>query len=177
MNINKLETKINETIRVAMDKSGVQLNSASEADKEKLIDEITNSVLFTFDDYINESTDITNSDEFSIETDEEILWKGRPFLSLTESYIITSERIKVISGLIARKVENYELIRIQDIDYKQSIGERIVGLGDITIQGHDPSDPKIVLRNISKPEDVYETLRRGWLNARKKHGLQFREYM
>lgn len=177
MNINKLETKINETIRNVMDKSGVQLNSASEADKEKLIDEITNSVLFTFDDYINESTDITNSDEFSIETDEEILWKGRPFLSLTESYIITSERIKVISGLIARKVENYELIRIQDIDYKQSIGERIVGLGDITIQGHDPSDPKIVLRNISKPEDVYETLRRGWLNARKKHGLQFREYM
>jgi uncharacterized membrane protein YdbT with pleckstrin-like domain len=109
--------------------------------------------------------------------DEEIIWKGRPFLSLIESYIITSERIKIITGFISRKVENYELIRIQDIDYKQNVGERIMNLGDITIRGHDTSDSSIVLKNISNPEEVYELLRRSWLQARKKHGLQFREYM
>jgi hypothetical protein len=74
-------------------------------------------------------------------------------------------------------VENYELIRMQDIDFKQGMSERIMGIGDITIRGQDPSDPKIELRNVADPEKIYEILRRAWLDARKRHGLQFREYM
>jgi hypothetical protein len=50
-------------------------------------------------------------------------------------------------------------------------------LGDISIKGQDPSHPEIVLRNVAKPEDVYEILRKAWLEARKRHGLQFREFM
>ncbi len=177
MTTNEIQKKIIDAINKSIDHSDVVLSMISEEDKVKLIEEIANSVLFTFDEYINEAPDENNLDEIPIAIDEEILWKGRPFLSLTESYIITSERIKIITGFISRKVENYELIRVQDIDYKQNIGERIIGLGDITIRGHDPSDPSIILRNITKPEDVYELLRKGWLLARKKHGLQFREYM
>jgi hypothetical protein len=57
------------------------------------------------------------------------------------------------------------------------MGERMMGIGDISIRGHDPSDPEITLRNVSKPEEVYEIMRKAWLEARKRHGLQFREYM
>jgi hypothetical protein len=74
-------------------------------------------------------------------------------------------------------VENFELIRMQDIDFKQNMGERMLGFGDIYIRGQDPSNPAVVLRNVPKPEEVYEILRRAWLEARKRHGLQFREYM
>ena len=56
-------------------------------------------------------------------------------------------------------------------------GERVLGIGDVNIRGQDPSNPAIVLRNVPKPEEVYETLRRAWLESRKRHGLQFREYM
>ena len=87
------------------------------------------------------------------------------------------ERLKIRQGLLGREIENYELIRIQDIDLKQSMTDRVFGIGDLVIKGHDPSDPKIELRNVSKPEVVYETLRRAWLEARKRYGLQFREYM
>jgi hypothetical protein len=69
------------------------------------------------------------------------------------------------------------LIRIQDIDLKQGVGERMLGIGDITIRGHDASEAIVTLRNIPKPEEVYEILRKAWLEARKRHGLQFREYM
>jgi len=106
-----------------------------------------------------------------------LLWEGRPFLSLVESYQLTSERVKIITGLVSRHVENFELIRVQDIDFKQGVSERILNIGDVTIRGHDPSDPVVVLRNVSKPEEVYETMRRAWLEARKRHGLQFREFM
>lgn len=187
MKENIFVSQINDKVRKVIDQSSGILASVSTKDKEKLVDEITNEVLLSFNNYINEAIDDIKTEDIvsdstekkSVEqlSDEEILWKGRPFLSLTESYIITSERVKLITGFIARKVENFELIRIQDIDYQQNIGERIIGLGDIKIRGHDPSDPSIILRNIPKPEEVYELLRKGWLNARKKHGLQFREYM
>ena len=87
------------------------------------------------------------------------------FLSLVEHYVLTSERIKIIRGMVSRGVENFELIRMQDIDLKQGISERVMGIGDIIIRGQDPSSPEVVLRNISKPEEVYETLRRAWLDA------------
>jgi hypothetical protein len=109
--------------------------------------------------------------------EEKILWQARPFLSLVEEYILTNERIKVVHGMLSRRIENYELIRIQDIDYKQNVSERVLGIGDIFIRGQDKSSPEIVLRNVAKVEEVYETLRRAWMDARKKHGLQFREYM
>jgi hypothetical protein len=66
---------------------------------------------------------------------------------------------------------------MQDIDLSQNVSERVMGIGDITIRGADSSEPSVVLRNIPKPEEVYETMRRAWLDARKKHGLQFREFM
>jgi uncharacterized membrane protein YdbT with pleckstrin-like domain len=96
---------------------------------------------------------------------------------MVESYQITTERVKVRRGLLARDIENYELIRMQDLDLSQGMSERMLGVGDITIRGQDPSQPMLVLRNISKPEEVYELLRKAWLEARKRYGLQFREYM
>jgi hypothetical protein len=111
------------------------------------------------------------------ENGEKVLWQGRPFLSLNESYVITTERIKIIHGLISRRVENYELVRMQDVDFKQNVGERMLGIGDIFIRGHDASDPEVKLRDIRDPEGVYEILRRAWMESRKRHGLQFREYM
>jgi hypothetical protein len=79
--------------------------------------------------------------------------------------------------MLSRGVENFELIRVQDIDLSQGVSDRLFNVGDITIRGHDTSDSRIVLRNIPKPEEVYEILRRAWLEARKRHGLQFRETM
>ena len=49
--------------------------------------------------------------------------------------------------------------------------------GDIFIKGQDASNPEVILRNVAKPEEVYEVLRKAWLEARKRHGLQFREFM
>ena len=157
--------------------SDVDLSSVPKQEQEQLIAEIADAVMLTINDLLDDiskeelSTDVVNDKE------EQILWQGRPFLSIAEKYIITSERIKLIKGMLARDVENYELVRIQDVDFTQRITERVFRIGDITIHGQDPSDPIIKLRNISNPEEVYEVLRKAWLEARKRHGLQFREFM
>lgn len=177
MSISEFRKKIIDSIQNVIVHNKVDLSMISKEETDKLVEKIADAVLITFDTLIGESNDLNIADDIPVEGEEDIIWKGRPFLSIFESYVLTSERIKIVTGFVSRKVENFELIRIQDIDYQQNIGERIFGLGDISIRGHDPSDPIIVLKNISKPEDVYELLRRSWLNARKKYGLQFREYM
>ena len=178
MSIDKTRTNVTAQIWQAIAQSNIELSSIPKDDQEKLVREIADSMLLMFDSMIQEEVG-TEEEIKSTETanDEIILWQGRPFLSLVESYIITSERIKIVSGFVSRHVENYELIRIQDIDFRQNVGERVFGLGDINIKGQDPSDPNIILRNIAKPEKIYELLRRAWLEARKRYGLQFREYM
>ena len=155
------------------------LSAVSAEEQEKLVAKIADTVLVTMDQIMGEEIQetpeelSTNADE----TEERVLWEGRPFLSLVEHYTVTTERLKITRGLVGRKVENFELVRMQDIDYKQNIGERITNLGDIFIKGQDPSNPEVVMRNIAKPDEVYEVLRKAWLEARKRHGLQFREFM
>jgi hypothetical protein len=177
MAIDKQRAQIIGSIWQAIAQSGVDLSNIPQDQQEKLVGKIADGVMLSMDAILGEEVPLTTAEDEVDELGERVLWKGRPFLSLVENYTITSERLKIITGLVARRVENFELIRVQDIDFKQGMGERMLGIGDIHIRGQDPSNPAIILRNIPKPEEVYETLRRAWLEARKRHGLQFREYM
>jgi len=179
MNLDKIRAKMISSIWQAVAQSGVDLSAVPAEQQEKLVGKIADTILITMDQILEEEIPpISEEPAATVDEDEErVLWEGRPFLSLLEYYTITTERLKVTRGLIGRKVENFELVRMQDIDYKQNLGERITNLGDITIKGQDASNPEIVMRNIAKPEDVYEILRKAWLEARKRHGLQFREFM
>lgn len=180
MSIDSTRAKIIASIWQAVAQSGVELSTLPMEQQEKLISKIADQMMVTLDgllDEVNpepkEAAPSNEADEYS----EEILWKGRPFLSLIENYTLTNDRLKVVHGLLGKDIENFELVRIQDLDMTRGLTERLMNLGDIHITGHDPSDPKIILRNISQPEVVYELLRKAWLAARKRHGLQFREYM
>lgn len=181
MTIEKTRAQLSAAVWQAIAQSGVDLSAVPQEQQSKLVTHIADSLLTTVDDLFEEAqgpplpiaTDLESEDDI----DEKTLWQGRPFLSLVEKYVLTSERIKLIKGMISRDIENFELIRIQDIDFSQKIGERMLGLGDVTIRGQDASKPELVLRNLRDPEQVYEKFRRAWLAARKRYGLQFREEM
>jgi len=177
MSIDKLRAQVIGSIWQAIAQSGVDLSTVPQDQQEIMVSKIADGVMVTMDGILGEEMPLTTAEDEVDEQDERVLWKGRPFLSLVEYYTITSERLKINTGLASKHVENFELIRIQDIDFKQGMGERMLGIGDINIRGHDPSNPDIVLRNVSKPEEVYEIIRKAWLEARKRHGLQFREFM
>lgn len=176
MAIEDTRAKIVSSIWMAIAQSGVDLQPVPPEQQAKLVEAIANSTMLVFDKFLDEMP--KPQAEAEPETGEEkVLWQGRPFLSLVENYTITSERIKITRGMLGKDRENFELIRVQDIDLTQGVGERVLNVGDIHITGQDPSNPKIILRNVPKPEEVYELLRKAWLEARKRYGLQFREYM
>jgi hypothetical protein len=179
MSIEQTRAQVVASIWQAIAQSGVDLSTIPQEEQEKLVRKVADSLLATVDQLLDEAQPASTGQPIEVEDDkaETILWEGRPYLSLVEKYVITSERLKIIKGMLSRDVENFELIRIQDIDFKQNVSERMLGIGDITIRGADKSDGEIIIRNVKEPEKVYEVMRRAWLDARKRYGLQFREYM
>jgi hypothetical protein len=151
---------------------------------EALVDAIANGVLITLDETLDEietpakksMETIAAATEDDQET-EKVLWEGRPFMSLTTYYQITSERIRVVTGILGKDREDIELVRIQDIDRTQGVSERMLNVGDIVIRSHDPSTALIVLRNVRDPDAVNEILRRAMLNARKHSRYTIQEEM
>jgi hypothetical protein len=137
MSIDKLRAQVIGSIWQAIAQSGVDLSSVSQDQQEKIVSKIADGVMVTMDAIMGDEMPLTTTEDEVDELDESVLWKGRPFLSLVENYTITSERLKITTGLVSRNVENFELIRIQDIDFKQGMGDRMVGIGDINIRGHE----------------------------------------
>jgi hypothetical protein len=183
MAIEQTRAEVIGSIWQAVAQSGVDLSALPRDQQEKLVGKIADNVMVTIDGMLEpaqapgEAQPASQAQPTEGAHEERVLWQGRPFLSMTESYVITTERIKTVKGLLSRGVENFELVRVQDIDVKQGLDERILGIGDLVIRGQDPSNPEIILRNISKPNEVYEILRRAWLDARKRYGLQFRDIL
>jgi hypothetical protein len=180
MDINQVQEATKKRIWQAIASSGVNVSSIAKADLEKLVDTIAQEVLEEIDalqqsalppqlQSISQSGDATE--------DEKVLWEGRPFLSLVEYYVVTTERIRVISGLLGHEHENIELVRLKDVDWKQGVGERVFGIGDIVLNSVDATMPRAVLRNVKHPEEVQEIVRRAMLEARKKYHIIFEQNM
>ena len=123
MAIVDYKSRVSERIWRSIAESNVPLSSIPQEQLKTLVDAIADGVI----DVLREMSAEVGSDwDATAETADELtLWSGRPFLSLVERYTVTSERVRIRTGLLNKKSENVELVRIQDIDYRQGLGERI----------------------------------------------------
>ena len=108
---------------------------------------------------------------------EQQLWRGRPYLTVGTVYEITSQRIRVIKGLLGNTIDEVELVRVRDTRIKQHLGERVLDVGDITIISNDPSNPELVLNNVKSPMEVRELIRNAVNKEKDRRGLRYREDM
>ena len=166
----------------AIAQSEIDLSSVSADDQETLVDLVAEAAILEIDEEMNqqESADKAAADRYYPAVDgddEQLLWKGRPILSISEHYLITSERVRIVRGLLGKEREDIELIRIQDIDHSQTLRERAMKVGDLTIHSHDRSRPVVVLNNIRDVQEVHEILRRAVIAARKRLKITFQEEM
>ncbi|MBU0641018.1 MAG: PH domain-containing protein [Planctomycetes bacterium] len=76
------------------------------------------------------------------------------------SYRITTQRLFVRRGILSRTVDQTELLRVDDVRTRQSLVERILGIGQVEVLSSDRSDDELVLRSIENPEAVAEHIRR-----------------
>ena len=92
----------------------------------------------------------------------EYLWKDRKRyfglpLSFTR-YAISDDRLYQSVGFLNIKDEEILLYRIRDISCSRSLGQRIFGVGSVTVSSSDKTMPTLVLKNIKNPLEVKELL-------------------
>lgn len=184
MTLKETQDRMKAHVWQAIAQNDLDLSCLDKETLESLVDLVTEAALLDADDEMGKSLAIANqiggltADSALLDDNkEDILWEGRPFLSISLQYTMTDERIRITEGVLGKARENVELIRIQDVDYSQTFGERLLNIGDINVYSHDTSHPKIELKNVKNPEAVYETLRRAILKARKRHNFTYREEM
>jgi hypothetical protein len=184
MSIEQYRERVSARIRQAVQQTGIDVSALPADAQDRLINTIADNMLLEFDKILSEEEQAgaqvatqaapaqTAPDN---DADEQVLWEGRPFLSLGERYVLTNDRIRLFHGVIGRQVENIELIRLQDIDYHQGVSERIFGIGDIYLHSVDASEPLVTLRNVNDPETITSAIRKAWLDARKRRGVVYRD--
>ncbi len=109
--------------------------------------------------------------------EETLLWSGRPYLSIGVRYELTTERVRLIRGLLGRSYHEIELVRVRDTSVTQHLGERALNVGDVTISSTDPSHPEFVLHNVKDPMAVREMIRKATMQEKQRRGLHYREEM
>ena len=84
-------------------------------------------------------------------TADKLLWTDRKRyfglpLSFTR-YAISEDRLFQATGILNLKYEEILLYRIRDITLSRSFGQRIFGVGSITVTSSDKSRPVLVIQN------------------------------
>lgn len=87
-------------------------------------------------------------------------------------YEVTTERIRICTGLLTKRVEELELYRVKDTSLQQTLNERLRGLGTIIVTSTDASSPIVHLRAIPNAGDLREKLRHEVERMRRAKGVR-----
>lgn len=113
--------------------------------------------------------------------DERELWQGTPdpvlspVAARTTSYMLTTERLKIASGLLGRKGEQIELYRVRDVKVNRSLAQRARKRGDLIVASADATAPVFTFESIADPDAVAELVRKQVGEARRRRGVTARE--
>lgn len=95
----------------------------------------------------------------------EVLWKDRKRyfglpISFTKYSLSGGENPRIFreTGLFNLKEEELLLYRVRDLSLSRSLGQRIFGVGTITLHSSDKTTPTLELVNIAHPKDVKEKI-------------------
>jgi uncharacterized membrane protein YdbT with pleckstrin-like domain len=132
--------------------------------------------------------------------DEELIWEGRPtwkawafnwilgwvllpvvvgailLLSVwtktrSKRWKLTTRRIETETGLLSKRVDTLELWRVRDVEYSQSVTERLAGISSLKITAHDEGSPVIEVRCFPGDRAVYDRLMVAVMQARQQRGV------
>lgn len=93
---------------------------------------------------------------------DQYLWRDRKrFLGMPLSftrYALSEDRLFLSVGFFSIRDEEVLLYRIRDISSSRSLGQRIFGVGTVTVISSDKTWPTMVLKNIKDPMAVKERI-------------------
>jgi uncharacterized membrane protein YdbT with pleckstrin-like domain len=71
-------------------------------------------------------------------------------------YTITDRRLNIKVGIIARKVQETRLQRVQNVNYTQGVYERVMQVGDVEFTTAGTDESNFVFAGVAQPEQVVQ---------------------
>jgi membrane protein YdbS with pleckstrin-like domain len=72
------------------------------------------------------------------------------------TYTITNRRLNIKRGLISREIQETRLERVQNVNYNQSLYQRIMQIGDVDFDTAGTSDYDFIFAGVADPADVVQ---------------------
>lgn len=99
-----------------------------------------------------------------------IVWKW--VVVASTQYELTTERLKLRTGVFNKEMDEVELYRVRDFRVEQPFFLRLFSLATLVLQTSDKSNPVVVLRAIRGWEQVREDIRTYVEACRQRKGVR-----
>lgn len=90
----------------------------------------------------------------------------------THIYEVTSERIRVTTGVLSRRTSELELYRVRDYTVVEPLALRLVGRGNVVIETADRTTPNLVLRAVPNATRLKDQIRAHTERLRQLRGVR-----
>ena len=98
-----------------------------------------------------------------------IPWLVRLHLVRTSTrYRISTRTIDYEVGIFSKTIETLQLWRVRDLDFHQTLMERMLGVARIHVFTKDVTDPEIVLRGLPASREIFDRLKEAAVIARQQ---------
>lgn len=86
-----------------------------------------------------------------------VIWR---FLDVKcQRFTLTTQRLRIEEGVLSKRVDEVELYRVKDTQLKQSLIDRVLGLGTVEIASSDETNPVLHVKSIRNAREMREQLR------------------
>jgi uncharacterized membrane protein YdbT with pleckstrin-like domain len=79
---------------------------------------------------------------------------------ITVHYTITTRRLHFKRGIIAREIQETRLERVQNVNYNQSLIQRMLQVGDVDFDTAAGDDYNFIFAGVANPDEVVERVDR-----------------
>ena len=73
---------------------------------------------------------------------------------IATDYVITDRRLHIKRGIVSRDIKETRLVRVQNVNYSQSVLQRALQIGDVDFDTAAGDDYNFVFEGDAQPEDV-----------------------
>jgi uncharacterized membrane protein YdbT with pleckstrin-like domain len=88
------------------------------------------------------------------------------------TYTITDRRLNIKRGIVSREIQETRLERVQNVNYRQSVYQRLMQIGDVDFDTAAGDDYNFVFSGVADPGDVVHRVDQATgANAAGSHGL------
>lgn len=94
-----------------------------------------------------------------------------PVRAMTIRYRITNYRIDYERGLLSKDIDTLELWHVEDINFHQTLSDRLLGLGNITVLSHDETTPTLLLHSLPHSRHLFEQLKQRIIAVKRQRGV------